>query len=55
MFKGIVNRIRLARLRRAIKVVEKAGLSAVQIKQGKGAVYLIAGNGQYVRFDKVKP
>ena len=54
MLKNLVDRIRLARLRRAIKVVEKAGLSAVQIKHGKGAVYLIAGNGQYVRFDKVK-
>lgn len=52
MLEVIMKRIRLARLRRAIGVVEKAGLSAVQIKQGNGAVYLIAGNGQYVRFDK---
>lgn len=54
MINTILKRIRHAFIKQAIRIVEKSGLSVVQIKRGNGAVYLIARNGQYVRFDKVK-
>jgi hypothetical protein len=54
MIQAILKHIRLALLRWAIAIVERAGLAVVQVRKGEGAVYLIAGNGQYVRFDKVK-
>ena len=54
MIASILKRIRLAPLRLAIKTVERAGLAVVQVRKGEGAVYLVAANGQYVRFDKVK-
>lgn len=54
MFASILKRIRLAFLHRAIKTVERAGLAVVQVRKGEGAVHLVAANGQYVRYDKVK-
>lgn len=53
MIKALTKRLRLAILKRAIRFVEKSGLSVVQIKRSGSAVYLVAGNGQYVRFDRV--
>ena len=52
--KFILKPIRLAILKAAIRTIERAGLAVVQVKRGDDAVYLIARNGQYVRFDKVK-
>lgn len=49
LFARLRSRVRLAILKRAIRFVEKSGLSVVQIERDKGAVYLVAGNGQYVR------
>jgi predicted NAD/FAD-binding protein len=41
-------------LKRAIRIVERAGLSVVQISRRGDAIYMVAGNGEYRRFDKVK-
>ena len=55
MIKVVMKRVRLALLRFAIRVVERAGLAVVQLKRTGNATYLVGSNGSYVRFDKVKP
>lgn len=54
MIAAILKRIRLFWLKRAIRLVEKSGLAVLQVKRDEGAMYIIAGNGTYVRYDKVK-
>lgn len=52
---ALIKALRLRALKRAIKVVERAGLAVVAVKKAEGRVYLVGSNGSYVRFDKVKP
>lgn len=51
---ALVKAVRLAILKRAVRIVEKAGLAVVKIQRGQGCCYVVAGNGSYVRYDKVK-
>lgn len=52
--KGIFRPVRLAILKAAIRIVERAGLAVVQVKTTDDAVYLISRRGTYVRYEKVK-
>lgn len=52
--KGIFRPVRLAILKGAIRIVERAGLAVVQVKTTDDAVYLISRRGTYVRYEKVK-
>ena len=52
---AVVKAAKLAVLKRAIRIIERAGLAVVAVKRGEGCVYLVSAKGTYVRFDKVKP
>lgn len=55
MLAAVLKPIRLAILKAAIRIVERAGLSVVQIKRMTDkSVYLVARNGEYMRLQKVK-
>ena len=54
MIKVMIKRLRLARLKKAIAICERAGLAVVQLKHTDNAVYLVGSKGTYVRFDKAK-
>ena len=49
-----VNSLRMWRLNRAIRFVERFGLAVVKIRRTKDAVYIVGASGEYVRYDKVK-
>lgn len=53
IFWALMKAIRLAILRKAIRIVEKAGLAVVKIQRGEGCCYVVGSNGMYVRYDKV--
>lgn len=54
MLAAVLKPIRLAILKAAIRIIERAGLAVVQVRRGENAVYLVGRNGEYVHFDKVE-
>lgn len=52
--KHLLKPIRLAILKLAIRVIERAGLAVVQVRTADDAIYLVSRRGEYVRFNKVK-
>lgn len=54
MFKSTINAVRMWRLNRACRFIERFGLAVVKVRRTDGATYLVGRHGEYVRYDKVK-
>lgn len=48
-----IRSVRMWRLNRACRFIERFGLAVVKVRKTEGAVYLVGRSGEYVRYDKV--